>query len=386
MTDDRRPADDDVTDSAPDPAPGRAPAAVDAAESETARVAAAAPAAPRRGGRGLAFLALLVALAAAGGAGYLYYRLVVQAPLATLAEEFQSRAAEQQQALDAQRALLEAQAAALREELRRELTTELDRAQARLRAANADALAAAEAAMADARRFEARGRAPAERLWGLAEVDYLLRASAARRLLPQDVPVAAALLERADRALARLDDEAFDAVRQAVARELEVLEAYEPVDVSALYLNLDALQRRIAELPLAMPATGVSQLPPAVAPAGDGFWARLRAELEGLLRVRRVERRPPPLLPPQDVVYLGLNLRLQLERAKLALLRGEALLYRESLRSAREWLLDYALAAPEELSAIADDLARLAAEPLSQPPPPAADLLRAFREARADAP
>jgi len=381
MTDDRR--ESEAVEATPAAASEVAVTAPDDAGSAPAAAASGEAPAPRRGGRGLAVLALLVALSAAGAAAYLYYRLVLQAPVAALAAQLEASMAEQQQALDAQRRALAEQAATLREDLRRELTAEFDAELSRVRTANEDALAAAEAAMAEALRFEARSRAPAERLWGLAEVDYLLRAAAVRRLLPQDLPAAAALLQRADQALARLDDAAFEDLRAAIGRELEALEAYRPVDVQALYLDLETLHAQIADLPLAMPATGVSRLPPAREAPGDGFWPQLRSELEGLLTVRRLERPPVPLLPPEDVVYLGLNLRLQVERAQLALLRGEALVFRESLQSARAWLLDYALASPEELTPVVEALERLAEVPLSSPPPPAADLLALFRDARA---
>ena len=289
MTDERREADND--DAAADADLPAAPPEASAGPAAPVAEPSSPPAAPRRG-RGLALLALLLALAAAGAAGYLYYRLLYQAPLATLADQLDARLTEQQRTLDAQRRALDEQAAALRESLRAELTAEFDAELARVRSANEDALTAAEAAMAEALRFEARSRAPAERLWGLAEVDYLLRTAAAYRSLARDLPVAAALLRRADRALATLDDDAFDGLREALADELDRLDAYQPVDVQAIYLELETLQERIAGLPLAMPATGFTRLPPAperaTNDAAPGFWQQLRAQLEELLSVRRL--------------------------------------------------------------------------------------------------
>ncbi|RRQ23082.1 uroporphyrinogen-III C-methyltransferase [Thiohalobacter thiocyanaticus] len=75
-------------------------------------------------------------------------------------------------------------------------------------------------------------------------------------------------------------------------------------------------------------------------PAGD--WRELPAalwnELRQLVAVRRNDEPVAPLLAPDQQFFLHANLRLQLDTARLAALRGTPELYRVSLRTARDWL------------------------------------------------
>jgi uroporphyrin-3 C-methyltransferase len=48
-----------------------------------------------------------------------------------------------------------------------------------------------------------------------------------------------------------------------------------------------------------------------------------------------------PLLAPEQQYFLRENIRLQLLAARLALLRGDRQIYRDSLQQARDWLLHH---------------------------------------------
>jgi uroporphyrin-3 C-methyltransferase len=63
-----------------------------------------------------------------------------------------------------------------------------------------------------------------------------------------------------------------------------------------------------------------------------GSFVEIRRYDEGGLR---------PLLGPDEAGYLEMNLRLMLERAQLAVLRRDAVLYEHSVAAALGWLDDY---------------------------------------------
>jgi len=73
----------------------------------------------------------------------------------------------------------------------------------------------------------------------------------------------------------------------------------------------------------------------------DAFWPALKSELQSYLQLRRFDGTVRPLLAPEEAVYLELNLRLMLERAQLAALRREQVIYTHSLDTARAWVDDY---------------------------------------------
>ena len=81
--------------------------------------------------------------------------------------------------------------------------------------------------------------------------------------------------------------------------------------------------------------------------------------------MRRFESDIRPLLSPEEAVYLELNLRLMLERAQLAALKRDQLIFGRSLETVAGWLLEYldpedsrvrrAVAELEEIGAISLD-------------------------------
>lgn len=194
---------------------------------------------PKRSGGGcfLAGLGLLFGLAGTAGAAYLYYSLVWLNPDADMPGRMAELGAEQSQL----RANLERFAGEQRAALE-VLRAEQHRSQ---RAAE-DALAQ----MAD------RLTAPepiSKNEWRLAEVEYLLRVANHQVLTERDTKTALGLLQSADGILAGLDDHALRWVRGALAEEILSLEQTAAVDISGIYLRLDAVKHQLSALTLAMP-------------------------------------------------------------------------------------------------------------------------------------
>jgi len=157
-------------------------------------------------------------------------------------------------------------------------------------------------------------------------------------------------LKAADQRIARAAQPRLNPVQRAIARDIERLQSAALADIPALALQLDELARQVDNFPLlnqvgpragARPvAPPAAPLPPddsavAVAPAGDGWWARagawwsqrwatlvneVTASGRELVRVSRIDRPEASLVAPEQAFFLRENLKLKLLNARLALL------------------------------------------------------------------
>jgi uroporphyrin-III C-methyltransferase len=334
--------------SEPEPEPARSPT-----------LPAPPPRRQARGGRVLASIALLVSLAAAVIAAWPWYghhlpwlempppalapgpaTEPVEAPLgrAELEREVQAVHAETLRLIGETQAALAAAEQRLSEQLRR-----LGQADT----VTAQELAQLERRLGDAIASAVRATRPGRAAWRLAEAEFLLRLANHRLLLERDAALAARMLEAADRVLAEIDDPALHPVRTRLAEDRSSLERVPRADVDGMFLRLDALKPAIAQLPLRVPEFVAARTPePAHEPESESgelrLWEQLTARLSRLFEFRRHdEDQPRPLLGPDQALFIDMNLRLMLERAQLALLRDDDVVFASSLQSARGWLLDY---------------------------------------------
>ena len=206
-------------------------------------------------------------------------------------------------------------------------------------------LAAQQAELA-AQRAELAGYAATDRqAWLLAEVQYLLRLANQRLVMAGDTSAAQALLGSADKILVELDDAGLHGVRAAVAADLAAVRAVPSLDVEGIYLRLAALVEQAGELQIfQLPARAE---PAAPAPA-DSWQARLRqgyqqalAKLSSYIVIRRRDAPMQVLMDPQWEGLVRQNLRMLLEQAQVALLSGNAELYRASLERAGHWVAEF---------------------------------------------
>ena len=204
--------------------------------------------------------------------------------------------------------------------------------------------------------------------WMIAEAEYLIRLANHRLLLDRDVDTALAALATADERLRDTGDPALIPARKALADDMAALRALPRVDRTGLSLQLSALAQRVASLPLATPSP--EHMPDSPAnPAGDGeaaaaeadtpWWGSLSGAweiLRGLIVIRQHDDPVQPLIPPEQRFFLTHNLVLQLEQARIALLRGEQAIYRERVQQAHTWVARYF---DRKDAAVADSLAQL---------------------------
>ncbi|TXS94249.1 uroporphyrinogen III [Parahaliea maris] len=202
--------------------------------------------------------------------------------------------------------------------------------------------------------------------WLLSEAEYLLRLANQRLIMTGDTESARALLRSADRILLQLDDTRLHTTRSAIASELAALRGVPTVDVEGLYLRLSALTEQAAAL-------AIFELPEAEqrlqeAPAEDwrdrlrqGYRAAVQ-KLSDYIIIRRREVPMQALMDPQWEGLVRQNLRMLLEQAQVALLSGNAFLYRESLQRARHWVAQFAESDARSAQALDRELEQLAGE------------------------
>jgi uroporphyrin-3 C-methyltransferase len=180
--------------------------------------------------------------------------------------------------------------------------------------------------------------------WQLAAVRHLLTLADQRAALAADWPAVEAALAAADERLADLGGARYQPLREAIATVRQEVAAVEPPDIPGLAARLTGVSAAVDDLPLRRP--GGTPVAEAGAPAEpvSGWRSALAAvgdALSELVVVRRHDEDVRPLVAPEREENLRLNLQLQLESARVALLRGETGTWRDTLEQAREWVERY---------------------------------------------
>ncbi|MEX2961919.1 uroporphyrinogen-III C-methyltransferase [Microbulbifer sp. TYP-18] len=188
--------------------------------------------------------------------------------------------------------------------------------------------------------------------WRLAEAEYLLRLANQRLLLERDSGTALSLLEEADNILRQVDLPDLYGVRRQLTQDITALKLVDQVDLDGIYLRLRALEEQMLRTSI-QPEFNLIREAASEPEAEEGsdsgspltrswhnFFTRFLSES---IRIRDGNI-DPVLLSPQSEVRFRQNLRLNMEQAELALLRGDTTVYRDSLNRARQLLLDYGTA------------------------------------------
>ena len=308
---------------------------------------AALPAPERKngkGGAGIAWLALFLALVAAAGAGY----MVVQdwrargeaAASASSMNELRSRLATSSDAMQALDASL-AQLASTDEQVASELRALRSDLEQRIQLLDSlpSRMSNIENSMAAVQGISTGAR----NTLLLAEAEYYMQLANAQLQLAGNPELAALALGMADDRIVQLADPALTEVRRALSDELAALDVMEKPDIEGATLTLSSLAGVVATLPL-REAGGDEPDPAAADEAASGVdraWASVKQAASGLVRVTPPDETAMPLLTPDAEYFLRTNLTLQLQVARLALLRGEQAVFEQSLADADHWLRDY---------------------------------------------
>ncbi|MCH9694204.1 MAG: uroporphyrinogen-III C-methyltransferase [Gammaproteobacteria bacterium] len=168
----------------------------------------------------------------------------------------------------------------------------------------------------------------------LAEAEYYMQIANAQLQLANNPELASLALKMADERVTQLSNPSLTAVRRAVSDELAALEVMEKPDLEGATLTLASLARVVDSLPLASEQSGDSAAVEGTS-EDDGnmarAWGSVKDAMSGLVKVTPPEQARLALLSPDAEYFLRSNLALQLQAARLALLRGEQAIFQQTL-------------------------------------------------------
>ncbi len=178
------------------------------------------------------------------------------------------------------------------------------------------------------------------------EVSQLLKLANNSAVFAGDKDSALNALRLADTQLKQLADPRYSVVRRTITQEIETLEAISTVDVATLSAALNALAKRVPDLPLENEPPAVERVAMAEVSNDEPFSVRselkkLGAMMVNAVSVSRVDQPPKPLLSPEQRFFLDQNIQLKLNTAELAIMQQRPAIYERSVEEALTWLLDY---------------------------------------------
>ncbi|MGI9342599.1 MAG: uroporphyrinogen-III C-methyltransferase [Gammaproteobacteria bacterium] len=328
---------DQPADAANDATAPASEVASDAAATATEKPTAAEKPAGRSG-TGLAFLALLIALAAAAGSGYVWYQQqsqkIIEARVGEVARDLERRATDLDRVLDSVDELARIDRG-LDDDIS-ELTTRVDRDLAGM----PERLAQIETTLEKVPGISDKARSA----WLRSEAEYFLRVANAQLSLAGNVGVAARALQLADDQLRELADPSLTPVREAISDEIAALNAVPRPDAEGVVLKLGSLARSLDTLEFANAAPGRYKGERDEVTDESGWqraWRVILDALKGIISVKRDDQAFTPLLTAGEESALLSSLDVDLQIARLAVIRGEGEVYRRSLDSVRQRLASY---------------------------------------------
>lgn len=185
--------------------------------------------------------------------------------------------------------------------------------------------------------------------WALAEVEYLLIIASHRLLLEKDVNTALSAMEAASARLQAMSGPDLIPLREQITADMNRLRAVNTVDTVGLAIYLADMIDRADELPIKKPDAVLQDDSAAAdksASAGtESGWRHVLGvfwrELKSLVVIKKSGEIRQALLLPDEEYYLVQNLRLELENARLAVLRHDTENLHTSISLLLDWLKRY---------------------------------------------
>lgn len=222
--------------------------------------------------------------------------------------------------------------------------------------------------------------------WLLAEAEYYMQIANAQLQLAGNPQLARHALELADERILQLANPALTGVRRALSDELRALELMDNPDTAGVTLTLASLADQVDSLPLRMEIDIAEDEGAGLDPeltGTDRALASLKSAFSNVVSVRRTDEALKPLIAPEAQYFLRANLALQLQAARLAVLRGEQTIYRQSLDDAAAWLAEYYDGESAAVQAALETISDIRGNVFSQSLPDISESLRLLRQFKA---
>lgn len=210
----------------------------------------------------------------------------------------------------------------------------------------------------------------ARRRWIRSEAEHYLALANAELMLGGRWQTAINALELADAKLRELGNPALGGVRQRISGELQALRGVRLPDVEGLSYSLGRLVERVESLPMhvAAPTTFVTEEEAleSAEPGLSRIWLSLRQAVTGMINIERSDVPTARALTAEEQALVRRQLALELEMARLGLLRAQTEVFRVSLSAASALLareFDNADPTVESAIALIEDMSRLDVDP-----------------------
>ncbi len=220
--------------------------------------------------------------------------------------------------------------------------------------------------------------------WVLAEAEYYLQIANAQLQLANNPHLATMALRLADERIVQLADPGLTDVRRAIADELAELEVMEKPDIEGAALTLASLARVVEALPLA-DAVEETDEGAEIDPELSGprrAWASVKNAMSGLVKVTPPERARLMQLSPDTEYFLRANIALQLQAARLALLRREQALFEQTIDDTSALLNEYFDSDSAQVAGALETLAEIRGQVFTADVPDISESLRLLRQFR----
>lgn len=224
----------------------------------------------------------------------------------------------------------------------------------------------------------------ARNAWVLAEAEYYLQIANAQLQLANNPHLATMALRMADERIVQLADPGLTEVRRAIADELAELEVMEKPDIEGAALTLASLARVVEALPLdaEVEQTGDdTEIDPELS-GPRRAWESVKNAMSGLVKVTPPERARLLQLSPDTEYFLRANIALQLQAARLALLRGEKAIFEQTIDDTIALLNAYFDSDSAQVAGALETLAEIRGHVFTVDVPDISESLRLLRQFR----
>ena len=218
----------------------------------------------------------------------------------------------------------------------------------------------------------------------LAEAEYYLQIANAQLQLANNPQLASLALGMADERVTQLSDPGFTAVRRAIADELAALEVMEKPDLEGATLTLASLARVVESLPLAGMTPEEDRVDVDDEQSGvDRAWGSVKDAMSGWVKITPPDQAKLALISPDAGTFLRNNIALQLQAARLALLRGEQAIFEQTLDDTSALLNTYFDSGSEQVTSAQLTIKEIREDVFAATLPDISGSLRLLRQFRA---
>ncbi len=184
-----------------------------------------------------------------------------------------------------------------------------------------------------------------DRTLPVTEAEHLISIANIKLRLEGNIKAAIVALEEANDRLMEVGDPGLFSLRRQITADINTLKSYPHTDIVGMSFALSDLASRVNQFSLKSTALTGETISIDQTNPQDPAWKRLMLgvwqEFKSMFIITRTGEDMSTSLLPNERFFLYQNLRLQLESARLAVLRKDTALMQDSLNIAHTWLQEY---------------------------------------------